>query len=173
MTRPCNVSWCRFWCCCHFFESFKLDSTTHPLWSCCKFDWFVQMNYLAACSILYPGLFNPYGHLTLIRWSNNTTQVVETSDTNNSLSKDYPHPDNHAKQITDTHGFKLFTKHKKLNPSLTNKPAINKQFLYFKQTSDLAPLPLYAQFPACSSMTSFVPTRSHPSKVSADHLSGS
>ena len=32
--------------------------------------------------------------------------VVETSVTNNSLSKDYPHLDDHAKQITDTPGFK-------------------------------------------------------------------
>ena len=31
-----------------------------------------------------------------------SAQVVETSVTNNSLSKDYPHPDGHAKQITDT-----------------------------------------------------------------------
>ena len=29
--------------------------------------------------------------------------------TNNSLSKDYLHPDDHAKQITDTPGFKPFT----------------------------------------------------------------
>ena len=29
-----------------------------------------------------------------------TTQVVETSVTNNSLSKDYLHPDDHAQQIT-------------------------------------------------------------------------
>ena len=28
-----------------------------------------------------------------------TTQVVETSVTNNSLSKDYPHLDDHTKQI--------------------------------------------------------------------------
>ena len=28
-----------------------------------------------------------------------TAQVVETSVTKNSLSKDYPHPDDHAKQI--------------------------------------------------------------------------
>ena len=27
-----------------------------------------------------------------------TTQVVETSVTNNGLSKDYPHPEDHAKQ---------------------------------------------------------------------------
>ena len=39
----------------------------------------------------------------------NTALVVETSVTNNSHSKDYPHPDDHAKQITDTHGFKPFT----------------------------------------------------------------
>ena len=37
-----------------------------------------------------------------------TAQVVETSVTNNSLSEDYPHPDDHAK--TDTPGFKPFTK---------------------------------------------------------------
>ena len=29
-----------------------------------------------------------------------TTQVVETSVTNNSLSKDYPHPEDHAREIT-------------------------------------------------------------------------
>ena len=39
----------------------------------------------------------------------NTALVVETSVTNNSHSKDYSHPDDHAKQITDTHGFKPFT----------------------------------------------------------------
>ena len=38
-----------------------------------------------------------------------TAQVVETSVTNNSLSKDYPHPDDHDKQITVTPGFKPFT----------------------------------------------------------------
>ena len=37
-----------------------------------------------------------------------TAQVVETSVTNNSLSKDYLHPDDHAKQITDTPGFEPF-----------------------------------------------------------------
>ena len=36
-------------------------------------------------------------------------QVVEMSVTNNSVSKDYPHRDNHAKQITDSPGFKPFT----------------------------------------------------------------
>ena len=35
-------------------------------------------------------------------------QVVETS-VNNSLSKGYPHPEDHDKPITDTPGFKLFT----------------------------------------------------------------
>ena len=39
-----------------------------------------------------------------------TTQVVETSVINNSLSQDYPHPDDHAKHITDTPGFKPCTK---------------------------------------------------------------
>ena len=38
-----------------------------------------------------------------------TTQVVETSATNNSLSQDYPHLDNHTKHITDTPGLKPFT----------------------------------------------------------------
>ena len=33
----------------------------------------------------------------------------ETSVTNNSLSQDYPHPDNHAKQITDIPELKPFT----------------------------------------------------------------
>ena len=48
-----------------------------------------------------------------------TAQVVETSVTNISLSKDYPHPDDHAKQITDTTGFKSFTKaNKQFNKSL-------------------------------------------------------
>ena len=46
-------------------------------------------------------------HLTL---KMTITQVVETSVTNKSLSKDYPRLDNHAKQITDTPGFKPFTK---------------------------------------------------------------
>ena len=31
-----------------------------------------------------------------------TAQVVETPVTNNSLSKDYPHPNDHAKHITKT-----------------------------------------------------------------------
>ena len=35
--------------------------------------------------------------------------------TNNSLSKDYLHPDDHAKQITDTPGFKPFTRKLTLN----------------------------------------------------------
>ena len=38
-----------------------------------------------------------------------TAQVVETSVTNNSVPKDYPHPEDHAKQITDTSRFKPFT----------------------------------------------------------------
>ena len=38
-----------------------------------------------------------------------TAHVVETSVTNNSLSKAYPHPGDHAKQTTDTPGFKPFT----------------------------------------------------------------
>ena len=33
------------------------------------------------------------------------------SVTNNSLSKDYPHPDDNARQTTDTPGFKPFTKY--------------------------------------------------------------
>ena len=42
-------------------------------------------------------------HLTLMM---TTAQVVKTSVANSSLSKDYLHPDDHAKQITDTPGFK-------------------------------------------------------------------
>ena len=37
-----------------------------------------------------------------------TAQEVETSVTNNSLSKDYLHPDDHTKQITDTGSNHLF-----------------------------------------------------------------
>ena len=44
-------------------------------------------------------------------------KVVKTSVTNNSLSKDYPHPDDHAKHIPDTPGFKPFT----INVIQTNK----------------------------------------------------
>ena len=38
-----------------------------------------------------------------------TAQVVKTSVTNNSLSEDYSHPDDHTIQTTDTPGFKPFT----------------------------------------------------------------
>ena len=38
-----------------------------------------------------------------------TAQIVEMSVTNNSLSKDYPHPDDHTRQTTDTPGFQPFT----------------------------------------------------------------
>ena len=44
-------------------------------------------------------------HLTL---KMTTAQVVETSVTNSSLSKDYLHPDDHAKQITDIYLFIYF-----------------------------------------------------------------
>ena len=53
-----------------------------------------------------------YHHLTMtlhLTLKMTTAQVVETSVTNNSLSKDYPHPDDHTKQITDTPEFKPFT----------------------------------------------------------------
>ena len=36
-----------------------------------------------------------------------TTQVVKTSVTNNSLSEDYPHLDDHAKQISHWYSYKL------------------------------------------------------------------
>ena len=35
--------------------------------------------------------------------------IVETSVAKNSFSPDYPHPDDHAKHVTDT-GFSLITK---------------------------------------------------------------
>ena len=54
-------------------------------------------------------------HLTL---KMTTAQVVETSVTNNSLSKDYLHPDDHNKPITDTPGFKPFTN---VLPSMSTK----------------------------------------------------
>ena len=53
-------------------------------------------------------------HLTL---KLTTAQVVETSVTSNSLSKDYLHPDDHTRQTFDTPGFKPFTT--KLNSSQT------------------------------------------------------
>ena len=46
-------------------------------------------------------------HLTL---KMTTAQVVEMSITNNSLSKDYLHPDDHDEPITDTPGLNPFTK---------------------------------------------------------------
>ena len=55
-----------------------------------------------------------------------TSQVVETSVTNNSLSKDYLHPDDHTKQITDTPGFKPFTMFSSL---LINVPSLIISFL--------------------------------------------
>ena len=45
-------------------------------------------------------------HLTLKMTS---AQVVETSVTNNSSFQNYPHPDDHTIQTTDTPGFKPFT----------------------------------------------------------------
>ena len=44
-------------------------------------------------------------HLTL-----KMTSAQVASVANNSLSEDYPHPDDHARQTTDTPGFKPFTK---------------------------------------------------------------
>ena len=48
--------------------------------------------------LLLAVIFNP----SIVCWFRlrSTTQVVETSVTNNSLSKDYLHPDDCAKQIT-------------------------------------------------------------------------
>ena len=37
-----------------------------------------------------------------------TAEIVESSANNNSLSTDYLHPDDHAKQITDTPGYNFF-----------------------------------------------------------------
>ena len=54
-----------------------------------------------------------YHHLTMtlhLTLKMTTAQVVEMSVTNNSLSKDYPHPEDHDKPITNTPGFKPFTK---------------------------------------------------------------
>ena len=36
---------------------------------------------------------------TILTLKMTTTRVVKTSVTNDNLSKDYPHPDNHTKQI--------------------------------------------------------------------------
>ena len=53
-----------------------------------------------------------YHHLTTtlhLPLKMTTAQVDKTSVTNNCISKDYLHPDDPAKQITDTPGFKPFT----------------------------------------------------------------
>ena len=50
-----------------------------------------------------------YWFVVIVRVKVVFRKVVETSVTNNSLSKDYLHPDNHDKPITDTPGFKPFT----------------------------------------------------------------
>ena len=43
-----------------------------------------------------------------------TAQLIKTTVTNNSLSEDYPHPDDHTRQKADTPaGFKPFI-HQKL-----------------------------------------------------------
>ena len=49
-----------------------------------------------------PNQRHKYHHLTTtfhLTLKMTTAQVVETSVTNNSLSKDYPHPDDHVKHI--------------------------------------------------------------------------
>ena len=54
-----------------------------------------------------------YHHLTMtlhLTLKMTITQAVERSVTNNSFSKDYPHLTDHTKHITDTPGFKPFTK---------------------------------------------------------------
>ena len=66
---------------------------------------------------------------TAITLKMTTAQVVEMSLTNNSLSKDYLHPNDHAKQITDTPGFKPFTiyqKKKKIEYGKSNNKEKNK-----------------------------------------------
>jgi len=55
-----------------------------------------------------------------------STKVVETSVTNNSSSQNYPHPDDHTIQNTDTPTF---------------KPYITKYFCYTENTE-----PALAQF---------------------------
>ena len=49
-----------------------------------------------------PNETHKYHHLTTtlhLTLTITTAQVIETSITKNSLSKDYPHPEDHAKQI--------------------------------------------------------------------------
>ena len=63
-------------------------------------------------------------HLTL---KMTTAQVVETSVTNNSLSEDYSHPDDHTRQTTDTPGFHL--------PTVFLKTTLTQTILMTKITS--------------------------------------
>ena len=61
-----------------------------------------------------------------------TAQVVKTSVINNSLSKDYPHPDDHAKQITDTTGIKPFIRLEFAVKKPLEKPLITPCVNYYK-----------------------------------------
>ena len=61
-----------------------------------------------------------------------TAQEVETSLTNNSLSKDYPYPDDHARQTTDTPGFKPFTIKIYVNKMRAVSAVISKRCLHVK-----------------------------------------
>ena len=65
---------------------------------CHRGKWFEPRGiiYLFGVIVRVKVVFRKTLHLTL---KMTTVQVVETSVTNNSLSKDYPHPDDHAKQI--------------------------------------------------------------------------
>ena len=66
----------------------------------CRVKWRVVIRWWYLC--LNQDQRHKYHHLTTtlhLTLKMTTTQVVETSVTNNSLSKDYPHPYNHTKQI--------------------------------------------------------------------------
>ena len=95
-----------------FANWFDIILQGHKFFSSCFFFLFLCLeqtyeNVLVAFSYTIIYMYSTTTlHLTL---KMTAAQVVKTSVTNNSLSKDYLHPDDHAKQITDTPGFKPFT----------------------------------------------------------------
>ena len=86
----------------------KLQPTSH-----CNFHVLTTNHITTKLSDLNHDQKHKYHHLTTtlhLTLKMTTAQVVETSVSTNSLSKDYSRPDNHVKHITDTPGFKAFIK---------------------------------------------------------------
>ena len=67
-----------------------------------------ELNVISKVSLQVKVIFCLFSVIVPVRVVLRKTVVGEV--TNNSLSQDYPRPDDHAKQKTDTPVFKLFTK---------------------------------------------------------------